>query len=421
MSSGTLLVCSPPVLERLRAMNGTTLPAWADIDRVTDEELKAAADIHLVFSGADGESDLRVALVRRAREQDKSNDHLRIQEIGQLEDRVVTRKKDSAAKQRKEDERAEMQERARRKATMKLDSEELAEARGPRLKRTARAYITVPRPTVVLDGVLAAELNLLGGPSESGKSLLARDWALAVASGKDWRGHPVPESRSVLWVASEGTSDFADRWIVQPLWEDAADRVYVLDEPISLVSEEDVTWLLSEYAAEQPGLVVFDVIYGAGLSDDTGVRDVLPAINAMKKISATWGAATLALGHSGHGEGRRFRGSSSWRQLAATEWHLADLTFSCEKSKVADKRRFGSRYAIEYPNLRWLSASETLADEAGRYLRIREDIADNPYETDTHRAARLAPEFGLRESRMRELIRIVKKSLMTEEDEATGE
>src|SRR5437667_4215059 len=140
-----------------------------------------------------------------------------------------------------------------------------------------------------MDGVLAAEVNLLGGPSGAGKSLLARDWALHVAAGVPWRGHGISQARNALYVASEGTHDFGDRWVAHPLWGAACERLWVLDEPVSLMSSADVGWLLDEYSCERPGLAVFDVIYAMGMADDNGIKDVAPVITSLKRISAEWG------------------------------------------------------------------------------------------------------------------------------------
>jgi hypothetical protein len=293
---------------------------------------------------------------------------------------------------------------ARRGARRYWDDAEAAAARGDRPKRTGRQYARVPQPAAIMAGVLAAEVNLLGGPEGEGKSLLARDWVLAVAAGLAWRGHAA-EKRACLYVASEGTHDYAARWQTHPLYENAADNFYVLDEPVSLISAHDVAWLLAEYAAERPGLVVFDVVYGMGMSDDNGVKDALPVIAAMKRISAEWGAATLALGHPPHSGERRLRGSSMWRQLAAVDWHMADGRLSCEKSKIADKRGLGGGYVADYPALRWLGAAEVLGAEAERYGIVQRDIAARPGDTERQRAARLAPVMGVGMSRARQVIR----------------
>jgi hypothetical protein len=282
---------------------------------------------------------------------------------------------------------------------------ETAKARGPRVKQTALEYSQVEPPPTVMNDVLAAEVNLLGGPTEAGKSLLARDWALGIASGTGWRGHGVTRPRYVLVVVSEGTHDFVERWTTQsPLWEQAQKGVFILDEPVNLVRGDDVDWLLKEYADEQPGLVVFDVIYGMGMADDNGVKDVLPVLASMKRISAAWQAATLALGHPGHNGGRRFRGSSSWRQLAAVEWHMADGALSCEKSKLTDRRRLQLAYAPGYPNLHWLSQEESMVRLGERMVHIQADIEAHPDDNIAERSRRLAPVFGVSERTARRYI-----------------
>jgi len=301
--------------------------------------------------------------------------------------------------------------RADRDARQRLEAEDLAAARGPRTKRTAAEFADIPPPPVIMREVLAAEMNLVGGPSEAGKSLLARDWALAVATGTPWQGHRVSEARNVLWVASEGLHDFAERFTSQPAWTDAKNQIFVLDVPVDLVHGNDVEWLLDEYKVERPGLVVFDVIYGMGMADDNGSRDVFPVIKAMKKISEAWGAATLALGHPPHGDARRMRGSSAWRQLTYTEWHMAGGSLSCEKSKIADKRRLSATYEVQYPDLRWLSMGEAVTNAVERHLIIQRDIEAYPDDNDSARARRLEPVLNMGDRQIKRYIKTVKDGL----------
>jgi hypothetical protein len=308
-----------------------------------------------------------------------------------------------------EDERVERNQRALQRWERIRADEESALLRGSRVRRTAREYAKVPPPDVVMDKILAAEVNLLGGPSEAGKSLLARDWSLSVAAGVPWRGHSVTTTRQVLWIASEGTHDFSARWESQPLWNDAADRIEIIDIPISLLSPSDVAWLLDEYGDVRPGLVVFDVIYGMGMPDDNGTRDVLPVLGAMKEISKSWGAATLALGHPPLSGGRRFRGSGTWNQLAATEWHAAEGMVTCEKSKIADKSKLRWPYKPDYPGLQWQTTGQALVTAADRTALILADIAAHPNDSDKARGLRLAQSMGVQPNTARDLIRAVKK------------
>lgn len=292
-------------------------------------------------------------------------------------------------------------------------AEKLRELVGERVKRTAREFAKEPKPQVIMDQVLAAEVNLLAGPEASGKSLWTRDLALCVASGHPWRGHVVPEPRNVLLAFSEGTHDFAERYESHPLWEAAADRIWIIDQPINLVAGSDTDWLLREYADERPGFMLLDVIYGFGLSDDTGTKDVLPVLKSMKRISAEWQAATMAVGHPPHGDARRMRGASMWRQLAYTDWFMGDGRLTQEKSKIGRASAQVHPYMLEYPALRWLSSGEFLAEEALRFAVIEASLDADPKMSVRRRATLLAPDLGCSVERARKLIDVHLKTRPT--------
>ncbi len=135
-------------------------------------------------------------------------------------------------------------------------------------------------------------MNLLGGPAGAGKSLFARDPALSVATGTPWRGYRVVTPRQVLWVASEGLEKFEERWGQHPLWHMGKSRVIIEASPVNLLMLSDEERLVKRCVENGVGLVVFDVIYGMGLPDDNGTKDVLSVIDTLKRISAASGAGT---------------------------------------------------------------------------------------------------------------------------------
>lgn len=318
-------------------------------------------------------------------------------------------------------------ERLYRRVVRHVNAEEFAEAIGERPKRTIDEIIQLPAPEPVMEKVLGKDANLLGGDSGMGKSLLARDWALSVATGMPWMGHRVPEPRSVLFVISEGSHDLADRWMASPLWGEAREPICILDAAVNLCNADDVDWLLKEYEAERPGLVVFDVVYGMGMADDTGSRDVGPVFASMKRISREWDAATLAIGHPKHHRKdvpaeRRFRGSSMWRQLAVADWFIGDGRLTCEKSKLANHTDPDLNLAYEpaYPHLRYLDSSEVVVRTAQsegqrRYLAIQADFDAMPRDTDRARERRIAPWFA--QTSQSTLLRAIRKERMRREAE----
>lgn len=291
--------------------------------------------------------------------------------------------------------------RHRRVADRELDADEFMAGVGARPKMSMTERMAQDRPATVIDKALAAEVNLLGGPSAAGKSLIAREMALCVGSGEPWLGHDVPEARNVLWLASEGTHDLAERWRSHHLWDAAEGRLWLMEEPFNLLLPAEVDWLLSQYADERPGLVVLDVIYGFGVNDESS-KDVLPAFAAMKKIAAAWGCAVLAIGHTGHDETqRRFRGSSVWRQLSAVEWHAAEGVLTCEKSKLAAAEALRYPYEVMFPLVRWIGSGEELSaaaaavyagmDKDRRTMKAVLEICSEP---PVPRTARTAPKAG---------------------------
>ena len=295
--------------------------------------------------------------------------------------------------------------RIERDAKRLVANEEMEALRGPRTKRTGREFSELPPVPTIMRDILAAEINLLGGPSAAGKSLLARDWSLSVATGTPWMGYEVPDARKVLWIASEGLNDFTDRWTSQPLWDAAQDSVFILGEPINLVSGDDTDWLLKEYGDERPGLVVFDLIYGMGMADDNGMKDALPVLTNLKKISREWGAATLPLGHSGHNGDRRFRGTSAWRQQSETEWHMADNVLDCRKSKITDYTQHRFAYENTYPDIDWLTAGGAAGVSSRKHQQIKDYHDAHPGESQRHMARVLTSVVGYSETYIRDVLR----------------
>lgn len=299
--------------------------------------------------------------------------------------------------------------RTQRDAKRALLDEEMAEAQKNLRLWKGEEFSAEPAPEPIIDSVLAAEVNLIGGPTEAGKSLLARDFCLSVASGQPWHGHAVKQRKDIVWVASEGLHDFGQRWASQDLWEAAKARVHVVPDPINLVGNSGTDWLLSQTAGLDLGLVVFDVIYGMGMGDDNGVKDALPVINNLKRISAETGAGTVALGHPPHDSKRRFRGTSMWRQLAYVEWHMADGLIDQQKSKIGSKEQHRYPYDVDYPDILMLSKAAAGSKRLAVEATIQAYLNDNPDASDRQAAEVLAPSLSRSPDSLRKVVAKVRK------------
>jgi AAA domain-containing protein len=291
-------------------------------------------------------------------------------------------------------------EHLKREARRWNDAREYQLACGDRQIVSYASLLAQPKPPWIIEGKLTAGVYGLAGPPEAGKSLLCRDWLCEVAAG----------GRYVLYAISEGQHDLADRFAAHPLIGAAGPYLSFLDAGLSLASPADVAWLTEQYKPWGVALIVFDMIYGFGLPDDTGTGDIAPVLGGCKKLATELGCAVLVTGHPGHSTGRRFRGSSMWRGAFDGEFHMADGSFSCEKHKYTDKTKIHFDYTVEFPWLRQLDVFRQVDRWAHQEAQIQRDLDLYPGESDSARARRLGPQLGLTFDHVRRLIRQAKAS-----------
>src|SRR5687768_8990587 len=99
---------------------------------------------------------------------------------------------------------------------------------------TLEQFQRLPPPTWLIDGVLPAsgEVMVYGAPGE-GKSFLALDWALSVATGKDWQGRRV-RAGPVIYVVAEGAAGLIRRtvaWMKRNTVEEIQSVFFLVDAP----------------------------------------------------------------------------------------------------------------------------------------------------------------------------------------------
>ena len=273
----------------------------------------------------------------------------------------------------------------------------------PARERLADVIAEQP-PQWVINNLLTAGLYGLAGPQEAGKSLLVRDWLNAVANGTTWQGYRVARPRSVSYVISEGHFDLDQRFAGIQM-----DNIWIFRQPVMLSNETAVDYFLRQHDGTDTGLVVFDIIYHMGVIDDNTMKDVKPVLAAGRRIAQALDCTVLVVGHPGHNTGRRFRGSSIWRNWFDGEFHMADGQITCEKHKYARKEAMEWEYDIgDWPDLSYLGMHAVLARES-RNARIREEVTANPGESARSIAARLAPVLDITPERIRQVIRQISR------------
>lgn len=184
----------------------------------------------------------------------------------------------------------------------------------------------LPPPEPIVEGLLYRDsLAMLFGPSGLGKSFLALDITLHIASGSWWQRRAVHQG-AVLYVAAEGASGFAARL-------DAWERRHQLrtdDMPVRwlpwAVNVNDTGWTaaLAEVVSEdKPAVVVLDTLARCALNaEENSAKDVGRIIAHLDMVRRSSGCLVWLIHHSGKNADAGARGSSALRAAMDTELEL---------------------------------------------------------------------------------------------------
>lgn len=183
-----------------------------------------------------------------------------------------------------------------------------------------------PEPEPLVANVIdAGSFGLLYGPGGSGKSFLALDLALCVASGRPWHGNVTTATR-VLYVAAEGRRSAGKRTMA---WRDVngtrepAGSMMIYGQPVDLFGQVTPGEIegLSDYVVEQGfGMVIIDTYNRCtpGLNENAAVDagQVVTRIGSLVQRGVT----VVVVHHTPKdGSGPRGSGALLW----ATDWALS--------------------------------------------------------------------------------------------------
>ncbi len=206
---------------------------------------------------------------------------------------------------------------------------------------TAEDLLALPAPSWLIDGLLPASgLSVLYGARKSGKSFVALDWALSVATGLPWLGHEV-DRRPVVYVAAEGRAGLGARyraWSKSHGGPDAS-GIRFLPETVNLRDRDQVERARSTLAAlpERPGLIVVDTMARSMVGgEENSAKDIGEFIAVVDLLRGD--DAALVVHHTGK-DGGSERGSSALAGAADLLARLERdglsprLTLSCDALK----------------------------------------------------------------------------------------
>lgn len=187
----------------------------------------------------------------------------------------------------------------------------------------------LPRPVWLLrERIQRGGFGVLYGPSGSGKSFVAVDWAAVVA-----------QHFAVVYVAAEGVSGYAARvlaWCAHH--KQGPGQLHFMTDAVNLMEGGAVAEFIAAVREVSPALIVVDTLARCLIGgDENSARDMGLAVAAVDSIRRETGAAVLLVHHTNKAASGE-RGSSALRGAADTMIELSStgdgsVKVSCAKSK----------------------------------------------------------------------------------------
>lgn len=184
---------------------------------------------------------------------------------------------------------------------------------------TADELFLLPRPVWLIDNFIEQNsISALYGSSGTGKSFVALDWALCVATGTPWKGDVPVVQKPVVYIAAEGGRSIQKRvraWLRhQGKGIGDLEPAYFSVKPLYVRDRSEVEELFEalDHLDMFPGLLVIDTLsqsFGAG---DENSMDMQEFVSAVTEIRNERNMAILVVHHT-NALGARERGHSSFR------------------------------------------------------------------------------------------------------------
>jgi len=173
-----------------------------------------------------------------------------------------------------------------------------------------------PPPPIIDDGILLENsLLLIGGKQKSGKSMLAYNFALALAEGRSFAGFKIPFPRRVMFLSAEG-----GRWSNQKRLKTMSaafgcaipsNLLITFHAGILLHDEEDGKSLRDAIMGYKPDVLIIDPLVKFHSVDENSARDMSEIMRILRDLIEKFRLSVVLIHHMGKDEGRGVRGSSA--------------------------------------------------------------------------------------------------------------
>jgi hypothetical protein len=180
----------------------------------------------------------------------------------------------------------------------------------------------LPKPEPLIEGFLDLNtVSLVYGPYGKGKSLLALDWALHVATGRPWGERAVRQGR-VVYLVAEGAPGMHDRlraWCDLHLGHPDAEvpDLAWIPYPAQLIEQAIVTQFREVILELRPVLVIIDTVARTAVGlDENSAKEMGAYVHALDLLRLAGSEAgvplcALPVHHAGKENGRGARGNTA--------------------------------------------------------------------------------------------------------------
>jgi hypothetical protein len=178
--------------------------------------------------------------------------------------------------------------------------------------RRGDEILDVPKAQTLVGGILQTNsLAALYGPPGSGKSFVALDLALSVATGRRWLDQDVIDG-PVLYIVAEDVPGIAQRVRAWRARHGSLGAVAWLLEAVQILAPGTLDQLVDVAAELAPALIVFDTLARCTVGlDENSAQDMGRLVQALDLLRERTGACILLIHHSGKDTSRGLRGSSA--------------------------------------------------------------------------------------------------------------
>lgn len=192
-------------------------------------------------------------------------------------------------------------------------------------QRNFQQLQTVPDPEWLIEDVLPKQsVTVLWGDPAAGKSFIAMDFAMSVATNTNWFGNKV-EPGNVLYVLGEGASGMKQRanaWVKEH-GRYPEDELLWVTKMLNMFDENQVEAVKQIAKEHEARLVIIDTLARAmaGHSENDSL-EMGKLVEAAEDIRDYLDTTVLFVHHSNTSQQKRMRGSSALKGAIDTELEL---------------------------------------------------------------------------------------------------